>query len=418
MKKLLTFFVFIFFSKFTFSQSGADSILQTAGNLYKNQDYSGAGKLFEQAGSMTDEQLFKRDYYYYAATSYASAKDSTKSFLALETAVHLFGYNDILQLTNDESFKFMKASKHWSRLIRSIKPAFTSDPLKAKLIDTDVKNFWNAYDKIGNDSSRAKEIYQNDYINKGTIGLRFYYLNKIGSVENFVLMHEQRKKYYASIRSNTLKPGQLKNEYTKIFVSLKNIYADAKFPPIYFVMGKLNSAGTSSSDGLILGIDQACMSANADTTELTTWEKHNISTLKNLPHTVAHELIHFQQNGMASDTTLLKEAILEGMADFIGELISGKSANERLLVYAKGKEKKIWEDFKKEMYLDRKYNWIANGDQETADKPADLGYWVGYQICKAYYEEAKNKKQAIYDMLHIQNYKKFLEKSRLNEKIK
>ena len=418
MKKYLAFSIFIFISKFSFSQSDADSVLQAASNLYKNHDYAGAGKSFELAASMTDEEIFKREYYYYAATSYASGKDSIKSFAVLETAIHQFGYNDILLLENDEAFKFMQTSKHWNKLIVSIKPAYTTDPLKAKLIDADVKNFWNAYDIIGGDSSKAKEIYRTNYINKGTIGLRFYYLYKIGSLENFVMMHEQRKKYYASIRNNTLKPGQLKNEYTKIFVSLKNIYPDAKFPPVYFVMGKLNSAGTSSSDGLILAIDQACMSATVDTTELTTWEKHNISPFKKLPHTVAHELIHFQQSGMASDTTLLREAILEGMADFIGELISGKSSNERLLVYAKGKEKKIWEDFKKEMYLDRKYNWIANGDQETADKPADLGYWVGYQICKAYYEEAKNKKQAIYDMLHIRDYKKFLEISRLDEKIK
>jgi hypothetical protein len=43
---------------------------------------------------------------------------------------------------------------------------------------------------------------------------------------------------------------------------------------------------------------------------------------------------------------------------------------------------------------------------------------VGYQICKSYYEEAKNKKQAIYDMLHIQDYKKILAASKLDEKIK
>jgi uncharacterized protein YjaZ len=186
---------------------------------------------------------------------------------------------------------------------------------------------------------------------------------------------------------------------------------------VYFVIGKLRSAGTSCSYGLILGIDQACLSATADTSELNTWEKNNISLFKNLPHTVAHELIHFQQAGMANDTSLLKAAILEGMADFIGELISGKSSNERLKLYAIGKEKAIWESFKKDMYLDRANNWIGNADQETADKPADLGYWIGYQICKAYYENASDKQKAIDDMLHIQNYPSFLAQSKWEEKI-
>ena len=135
-----------------------------------------------------------------------------------------------------------------------------------------------------------------------------------------------------------------------------------------------------------------------------------------MPYTVAHELIHYEQRGMRSDTTLLAAALKEGMADFIGELISGKTANERLKLFAKGKEKAIWTDFKKEMYLSRAYNWIANSDQETANKPADLGYWVGYQICKAYYEQATDKKKAVYEMLHIQDYKKFLKQTNLDEK--
>lgn len=168
----------------------------------------------------------------------------------------------------------------------------------------------------------------------------------------------------------------------------------------------------------MLAIDQACMSPIADTSELNIWEKHNISSFENLPYTVAHELIHYEQDGMATEIILLAVALKAGMADFIGDLISGKSANERLLVFAKGKVKFIWSDFKKEMYLERAYNWIANSEQETAERPADLGYWVGYQICKAYYEQAKDKKKAIYEMLHIQDYKKFLEQSKLDQKFK
>jgi hypothetical protein len=112
---------------------------------------------------------------------------------------------------------------------------------------------------------------------------------------------------------------------------------------------------------------------------------------------------------MASDTTLLVDAIKEGMADFIGERISGKSANQQLLIYAKGKEEEIWKDFNKELHLNRGYNWIGNGgvDKET-EKPADLGYWGGYQICKADYSNAKNRKQAIAEMFRISNYKQFL----------
>ena len=69
------------------------------------------------------------------------------------------------------------------------------------------------------------------------------------------------------------------------------------------------------------------------------------------------------------------------------------------------------------MNLKRAFNWIANGSQETPEHPADLGYWIGYQICKSYYDEMPDKKQAVYDMLHITDYKDFLAKSKYAEKI-
>lgn len=409
--------VLLFVTNFSFAQSAVDSLMKLGNKFYKQQQFEKAASLWEQGAVQAENKLSKNTNYSYAASAYASAKDSTNSFRCLELAVYKLGFNDLPSLKNDDSYDFMKTSIRWKNVIKAIKPTYTTDPRKLKIIDTDVRNFWKAYDMAEKDPSNAEKIYMDNYINKGTMALQFYYLDKIDNIKNFVYMHNLRKKYYATIRTNTLKAGHLKSTYQRSFVNLKKIYPDAIFPPVYFVVGKLNSAGTVSSEGLILGIDQACMSPSADTTELSNWEKANISTFKNLPYTVAHELIHFQQDGMASDTTLLKAAIVEGMADFLCELISGKSANENLLIYGKGREKEIWADFKKEMFLNRSRNWIANGEQENG-KPSDLGYWVGYQICKAYYEQSKDKKKAIFKMLHIENYKLFLEQSKLEEKFK
>ncbi|TDE48401.1 hypothetical protein [Flavobacterium sp. GT3P67] len=69
------------------------------------------------------------------------------------------------------------------------------------------------------------------------------------------------------------------------------------------------------------------------------------------------------------------------------------------------------------MYLDKYDNWIANAKNSTPDNLPDQGYWIGYQICKSYYENATDKKQAIKEMLNIKNYKVFLEKSKWKTKI-
>jgi hypothetical protein len=61
-------------------------------------------------------------------------------------------------------------------------------------------------------------------------------------------------------------------------------------------------------------------------------------------------------------------------------------------------------------------NWIANDSQETADKPADLGYFAGYRICQTYYGRMTDKKQAVHDLLPISDYFAFLAKSDYAEK--
>ncbi|NEM98820.1 hypothetical protein GXP69_14040 [Pontibacter sp. BT327] len=55
-------------------------------------------------------------------------------------------------------------------------------------------------------------------------------------------------------------------------------------------------------------------------------------------------------------------------------------------------------------------NWLYNGLKST-DKPGDLGYYMGYKICEAYYNNSEDKKQAIKEILDIKDHQAFLEKS-------
>ncbi len=260
--------------------------------------------------------------------------------------------------------------------------------------------------------AKSHHIYKKYYTDPGTPGLQDYFAVKVKTMKNFVASHDKKPKFYTAIRQNTYKVEDQKPQMLANRIKLKQLYAKANFPDIYFVIGAFTSGGTSSDNGLLIGLDQSVKTADIPVNELTLWQRNNFNDLKKLPNLIAHELIHFNQGGMSSDTTLLSAVLIEGMADFIGELISGKTANERLHLWAKGKEKKIWADFEKEMYLDRANNWIANSGQETADKPADLGYWVGYQICRGYYINSADQHKAIADMLNIKDYKAFYEKSK------
>ena len=59
-------------------------------------------------------------------------------------------------------------------------------------------------------------------------------------------------------------------------------------------------------------------------------------------------------------------------------------------------------------------DWLYNGLDDKRDYPADLGYYMGYKICEAYYNKAQDKKQAVKDILTIQDFEQFLSDSGYN----
>ena len=95
---------------------------------------------------------------------------------------------------------------------------------------------------------------------------------------------------------------------------------------------------------------------------------------------------------------------MEGSCDFIAEKLLGKLPSIAYMDYGKEHEKELWAEFKKSMYLYDIEKWMYNGSS-SKDKPADLAYYIGYSICKSYYEHAIDKKAALYEIINI-NYSK------------
>lgn len=166
----------------------------------------------------------------------------------------------------------------------------------------------------------------------------------------------------------------------------------AVFPPAYFVIGAYNSGGTSSENGLIMGIEMQ-------------------TDIDNLPYIVAHELIHFNQNYPNNDYTLLEQSIMEGAADFVGEIISGKQINQEALTYGNAHEAALCKEFVSIMNDKKYHGWLYGSDGKAADRPNDLGYWIGYKICKAYAAQKKDQKAVIHEVLNIQDFQGFLKAS-------
>jgi len=291
----------------------------------------------------------------------------------------------------------------------------SEEPRSSKIYTSDISNFYKAFDLAINDSVNANKIFQKEYFSKGTKGLKDFYKTKIKDVDDFTKFVIRYKEFYKSIRNDISNIDDLKKKIYLNFESFQSLYPNAVFPDVYFVVGKFSSNGTISKRGLLIGTEILCRTENTNTEN---WNKDilKISMLReHIPITVSHELIHFNQSKMEYGNTLLSKSIREGSAEFIAELISGETDGN----YSdfKGKEIKIWNDFRNDKNKSIWNSW--NSWQQANDKrPKNAGYWTGYLICKAYYEQIKDKEKAVEDILSIQDYNVFYEKSKVEEYIK
>jgi hypothetical protein len=68
---------------------------------------------------------------------------------------------------------------------------------------------------------------------------------------------------------------------------------------------------------------------------------------------------------------------MEGSADFVSFLITGGNINARLRSYAIPREHDLWTEFKAAMHGTDVRRWLYNQGSATADRPGDLGYFIG-----------------------------------------
>ena len=265
--------------------------------------------------------------------------------------------------------------------------SFVSDPAKAEFITSDIASFWQYFDQI-----ESKKNPFNEYLDNGSKGLNDFIPYRIESPKHLLKTVKKRKKDYKAIREDSFKIDLFTDSIRSFYKNFKGLYSDAVFPPTYFVIGAFNSGGTSSDNGLIIGVEMQ-------------------NKIQNIPYIVAHELMHFNQNYPSKNNTLLSQSIKEGSADFIGELISGKHINEEAFKYGNENEKLLCTEFVQIMNDSKYHGWLYGSKGKKEGRPNDLGYWIGYKISESYYNKSDNKKQAIRDILNIQDFTVFLEKS-------
>lgn len=297
-----------------------------------------------------------------------------------------------------------------------IRAKLSHDPDAPKFVTSDLNNFLSAYALASRASTDAEKtaIYQREYLDKGSPGLKDFVTLRIKSAANIVSAINRRPKYYASLQNVIPQIAPMEPAMRASFRNLKRLYSDAVFPDVYFLVGVMNSGGTTGDSGLLIGLEMHGKTASTDMSKMSDWLKAVLGPPDQLPGIVAHELIHYQQT-TTDPKTLLAASVIEGSADFVGRMISGQNINGPIYAYGDAHEADLWREFRTEMNGTDFSHWLYQGDK-SKDRPADLGYFMGYRICEAYYNRAADKRQALRDILTVTDFDALLRESHYADK--
>ena len=291
----------------------------------------------------------------------------------------------------------------------------------------DIDHFWEAYDNLKNCRTFADSTnsFQKLYLDRATDGLIDFIQVRDFTAEKYVRLAAKYPKFYSTIRKNTYQTKKSEAIIDSVFFKFKQLYPNFKPFKVCFAMGILNTGGTISNNFVLIGTEITTSTSDVDLSEFDGNEfSKNLAgkddIVQKIKGIIAHECVHTQQKRPA-DTGFIKCELLykvmrEGFCDFIGELVSGNKLGGNH-EYGDKNEKQIWTDLKNELCNQNIGNWLYNYST-VKEKPADLGYYVGYKIAQEYYKNASDKNQAIVDIIEMTDPIKFLELSRYDQKPK
>lgn len=282
------------------------------------------------------------------------------------------------------------------------RPAPVTSPSGPQIQIDDVALFYRIYDAAG--GHPTADQLDRSYLAAGSDGLRrFAALRKV-SGQAIAATLAARPQIYADARRCLAVLPAVKRRLTAVLARLVEIYPEAHVAaPVTVVVGRGKPVGMTDAAGVAIGLEAICA---ADFMEPDLEAR--------FVHTIAHEYGHIQQP-RADETdvpgaTVLLASLIEGGADFVGELISGGVGAQHLVAWTRGREAAIEAAFVEDEHKTDLSAWLYNG-LGTPEHPGDLGYWVGYRIVKAYYEHAADKHQALRDILEMKDPDAFLARS-------
>lgn len=263
----------------------------------------------------------------------------------------------------------------------------------------DVARFYAIYDAAG--GRPTAEMLRRDYLDPGSDGLHTLARLRNVTGESMALAIASRPGIYSEARECADALPRVRQRLALALGQLKDLHPEARFPPITVAVGRGKPVGVGGREtGVQIGLEALCA---------TDWINPDIED--RFVRVIIHEFAHVQQAMAFSEgegVTVLAASLEEGAAEFVTELTTGAVAYSYMGALVAGRETEIETAFAADAGKTDLSDWLYNS---TPDVPADLGYWVGYRIVKAYYQQADDKQQALRDIFGMTDPDLFLARS-------
>jgi hypothetical protein len=283
------------------------------------------------------------------------------------------------------------------RVAREDAPPISAIPEGGPTIEIDdVYRFYEIFD-AANGRPTATQL-QVDYLDAGSPGLRIFAEQRNTTGARIADAIAARPEIFSDAKRCMEVLPNVRRRLEAALRELGRLYPEARFPPVTIAIGRGRPVGIGHpSTGVQIGLEALCA---------TDYLNPNVED--RFVHVIAHEFVHVQQDSALAEgegLTVLEVSLMEGVAEFVAELISGDVAYSYFRSIVAGRELEIETAFVADQDKTDLSDWVYN---TTTEQPGDLGYWVGYCIAKAYYRHAVDKRQALRDMLKLTDAKAFL----------
>ncbi|ANQ48117.1 hypothetical protein MY04_0735 [Flammeovirga sp. MY04] len=393
----------------------------TCDSLRAIGQHNKAAQVYYQAGEINQSS----ELFVYSAWQYGEGNAVDSALLSVKRSID-FGMNDPIILNKlgiEKGGNDVKLRLEVDSLLDIIHQR-NQHIENFEIVTAPTDRFWKYFEQSLHDKDNT-DLYLSNYICEGSLALKDYYHIRYENVEKMKrVMVEKNPAYYQYLRrhvSNDRLEG-VANNAKAMMVRFSDLYPQAVFPKTYIVPDLINGSGTLTELGLFIGVTMFAKSDSMPLENLNDWQKNSITEFENMKYDLVHELMHFQQSYSDHENAdkVLGKIIEEGVCDFLVSILTEDQQPspgvQNNLDYLKDPKNFnfVMKELKQDTYSTDLSKWMHNGGA-IKDRPSNLGYTMGYLVCKSYYDKSEDKKVAIYELLNTDNFKKIIEKSDYRE---